>query len=227
MINRFISPRPVPIDRLIHKLRNPLGALQLLADELLSPSDPGDISALALRVSIEARRMNQMLSAAVMADQAACRRSLPVDINAVVAHAIASATTDSRNSRRPEVHLLAAPSVEGDAPLLISMIEQLVRNALETESSAVEIIIDQREGEAIIEVRDNGPGLPERVENDSCLPFSSTKPGHLGLGLPIAARIASVHHGRLQIESLPEGGTVARVSIPAARRERRAVEYAQ
>lgn len=227
MINRLIAPRPVPIDRLIHKLRNPLGALQLLADELLCPSDPGEISALALRVAIEARRMNQMLSAAVLADQAARRKSLPVDIDAVVAHAIASASADLRDCPRPIVHVLAKPRVLGDAPLLIAMIEQLVRNALEADSNIVEITIDQHEGDAVIEVRDRGQGLPEKIETDTCLPFSSTKPGHLGLGLPIAARIASVHDGRLQIESLTDGGTLARVSIPISGQKLQRQEYLQ
>lgn len=68
--------------------------------------------------------------------------------------------------------------------------------------------------QAIVEVCDTGPGLSEEAPERLWEPFYTTKPGHLGMGLPICRRIAEAHGGRIEVRNTPEGGAVFRFALP-------------
>jgi len=63
-------------------------------------------------------------------------------------------------------------------------------------------------------ISDDGPGVPPDYLDRLFTPFSSTRPGHLGLGLALAQKLVHWHGGRIQGENLPEGGFRVRVRIP-------------
>ena len=69
----------------------------------------------------------------------------------------------------------------------------------------------------IIEVEDDGPGIPPEVQERLFEPFFSTKKEGTGLGLPIAARIIDKHGGALEFRSSPGRGTVFDVLLPVDR----------
>jgi signal transduction histidine kinase len=64
-------------------------------------------------------------------------------------------------------------------------------------------------------VIDEGGGLAPDVQDRMLEPFFTTKPGHQGLGLSIARRIASRWGGTLEVASVP-GGVQATLRLPAA-----------
>ena len=72
-------------------------------------------------------------------------------------------------------------------------------------------------GEVEIAVADTGPGLAPEVAGRLFEPFVSTKPEGMGVGLSICRSIVEAHGGRLWAEPNPEGGTVFRFTLPAAR----------
>ncbi len=57
----------------------------------------------------------------------------------------------------------------------------------------------------LIEVTDNGPGIPSEIADQVFAPFYSTKKDGTGLGLPTATQIVTEHGGRLEFRS-PRGG---------------------
>jgi signal transduction histidine kinase len=63
-------------------------------------------------------------------------------------------------------------------------------------------------------VEDNGPGLAADHPGD-VRPFYTTRPGGLGLGLPLARKIVLLHGGVLRVENASEGGVRVTVSLPA------------
>ena len=76
----------------------------------------------------------------------------------------------------------------------------------------------QKENNVIVEIEDNGPGIPEAVKNRILEPFFTTKPmgKGSGLGLDVVRRIVhNQHRGSLLIESVP-GKTVFSVRLPIA-----------
>jgi signal transduction histidine kinase len=68
---------------------------------------------------------------------------------------------------------------------------------------------------AVIEVEDDGPGIPPEVQARLFEPFFSTKPHGSGLGLPISARIIEHHGGALDFNTSPGEGTTFRIVLPA------------
>ena len=61
-------------------------------------------------------------------------------------------------------------------------------------------------GQIAIHVKDNGPGLSPEILSQLFQPFVTTKPGNLGMGLPIARRLAEQHGGKLENIASDQGG---------------------
>ena len=66
--------------------------------------------------------------------------------------------------------------------------------------------IDPR-GRAFIEVEDNGPGIPDDLQDEVFIPFFTTKPEGTGVGLSISRQIMQQHGGDLRVSSEPGRGT--------------------
>jgi signal transduction histidine kinase len=79
----------------------------------------------------------------------------------------------------------------------------------------VRISAARRDGLAVIEVADNGPGFAARARTHLFEPFvGSTRSGGSGLGLPIAREIMHAHGGEISISKSDESGTVIRLELP-------------
>ena len=97
-----------------------------------------------------------------------------------------------------------------------SAIGQLIDNGFEA-GGRVRIRLYEANGMAVIAVEDNGPGIPPFVRERLFRPFSTTKPGGMGLGLAQARDIVERSGGRIEIESAEGRGTTARIRLPMAR----------
>ena len=68
----------------------------------------------------------------------------------------------------------------------------------------------------LLEVTDNGKGIPPDVQARLFDPFFTTREGGTGLGLPIAARIVEKHGGELRYQTQLNRGTTFAVVLPRA-----------
>jgi signal transduction histidine kinase len=119
------------------------------------------------------------------------------------------------------------PAVLGDAVSIEQVFANLIGNALNYLDPArpgrVEIGLDQRSGEAsseaIVYVRDNGLGIPQRYLSKLFVPFErlhgDVAKGE-GIGLALAKRIVDRHGGRIWVESTEHAGTTFFVALPRA-----------
>ncbi|PLP59507.1 sensor histidine kinase [Mesorhizobium loti] len=111
--------------------------------------------------------------------------------------------------------------VQGEALLIGELAGNLVDNAIAYAGSGAEITVRvSGKDEAILEVEDNGPGIPPDKLAAVRARFSrgagADKPGS-GLGLPIVEEIAELFGGRLTLETPASGkGLIARVTFPRA-----------
>lgn len=112
---------------------------------------------------------------------------------------------------------------EGDCPLradeghLFRILTNLLNNAAEAGSTQVVLRAwrEERAKRTVIEIRDDGPGLPNRARDNLFQPFSgSAKPGGTGLGLPIARELARAQSGSLTLVSTGPEGTIFRLELP-------------
>ncbi|WP_437755568.1 ATP-binding protein [Sorangium sp. So ce1389] len=108
--------------------------------------------------------------------------------------------------------------VELDPAELSLAVRCLVENAAESmEGGGVVALRGRVVGARYrIEVEDTGAGVPEAEREAITRPFYTTKPGHLGLGLNIAERVARRYFGALTIESGAPRGTRACIELPLA-----------
>lgn len=97
--------------------------------------------------------------------------------------------------------------------LLINLIDN-ARTALKGEGT-VEVSAIQHDGELLLRVEDDGPGIPEELRERLFLPFVTGRAEGTGLGLAIVHRIVDLHHGRIKVESQPGRGTLFEVFLPA------------
>jgi len=70
------------------------------------------------------------------------------------------------------------------------------------------------EGGVEVAVADSGPGLAPEVAERLFMPFVTTKPNGMGIGLSICRSIIDAHRGRLWAEPDPAGGTIFRFTLP-------------
>jgi len=133
----------------------------------------------------------------------------------LLAHAIRSRT------RRFEVVLAGElPPMEGDAQQVEQIVVNLVMNALEAlpdqeHGVRVTTAMDVAEGAIVLQVCDEGVGIPPEDLAHLCDPFFTTKreSGGTGLGLAITSSLVRLHGGRLTFSSEPGRGTCAMVTF--------------
>jgi signal transduction histidine kinase len=109
-----------------------------------------------------------------------------------------------------------APRVLANGAELELALHCLLENAVEAvaEGGTVTVRCEERgAGLAAVEIGDDGPGLAETERRQALEPFYTTKPGRLGVGLNVAARIAQRWRGTLELEGAPRG-LVARLTLP-------------
>jgi two-component system, NtrC family, nitrogen regulation sensor histidine kinase NtrY len=98
--------------------------------------------------------------------------------------------------------------------LLINVIRNAADASLET-SGAVRVGWNRQDGQLVVWVRDEGPGLPNTA--NLFVPFFTTKPTGSGIGLVLSRQIAEAHGGTLTLQNAPSGpGCEARLMLPLA-----------
>jgi len=107
-----------------------------------------------------------------------------------------------------------------DEPQLKQVLINLVKNAMEAmepnPESRLDIRVKRILDRVIIEISDNGPGIPEELLEQVFVPFFSTKTEGSGIGLPLCRQIVKNHGGQISVKSEQGKGTTFRVGFPCS-----------
>ncbi|WP_369794075.1 PAS domain-containing sensor histidine kinase [Salegentibacter sp. Hel_I_6] len=103
--------------------------------------------------------------------------------------------------------------VEADAYLLEQVLINLVLNAMEAceniPNPKVKVFAEKKfDGQVVISVTDNGPGIPEEIKDQIFVPFFTTKKEGSGIGLSLSKQIMTLHGGKIQVTSKENKGTL-------------------
>lgn len=113
-----------------------------------------------------------------------------------------------------------AVAVRGDEVMLQQVIVNLMRNALDALRSdpprqpRVTLRLLQRAAEVEVQVCDNGCGLSDESAARIFVPFASTKPSGMGIGLSICRSFVELHQGRLWFSRNADRGATFHVALP-------------
>ncbi len=198
---------------LAHEIKNPLASLkgnaQLLAQMLAKTQPEGDKQrAKADRVVDEAVRLEQLTNDLLHFVRTGAIQRAPTDPAALVREAAGSVPG------QVEIESEAAPTTWSlDGARIRQVIVNLIDNAV---AAGPPVAVDVRTAnrQLVIEVADNGPGVPSEDREKIFEPFFTGKTHGTGLGLAVARRVVELHGGTLSVHSSPRGGALFRAEIP-------------
>jgi two-component system, NtrC family, sensor histidine kinase HydH len=198
---------PAELARLLHDLRGPLNSAVMHLEVLKRTVSDDPSSAESLRTVLQQLvRLSEMLPAAFSVAALEVGPLARISLHAVVEQA-----RQERGLEGVAVVGEGWPEVRADARLLGLGVEELLRNAVESTPAGgrpPEVSAARVEGGVALTIRDWGAGLPTSNPKLLIRLLHSTKPGHRGIGLVTAERVARLHGGTLTFEALGDGARV-------------------
>jgi two-component system, NtrC family, sensor kinase len=210
-----------------HELNNPLTSIAGLTELLLERDPQLGMPREHLRViHDQAERAGRIVRNLLTFARKGVAEKTPVDLNDVAAR------TALLIMYELQLHGIELESVTGPSPVVVlgdrhelqQVLLNLVTNAVQAVSvldqgrvRRIRLEITRQDGDAVLRVRDTGPGVPPHLIPHLFTPFFTTKsPGQgTGLGLSLSYGLVKAHGGELVYEAPPEGGAEFRVTLPA------------
>jgi two-component system, OmpR family, sensor kinase len=209
-----------------HELRTPLTSIRGYAEvfRIGAAHKPEDLDMAMRRIEQESTRMGGMVNdllALARLDEVREPRREPVDFGELVAE-----ICDDARAAAPErqIGLTAPASVQvlGDPGQLRQVVTNLLNNATvhTPEGTPIEVAVASEGGNAVLTVRDHGPGIADGTEQQIFDRFwrqsesRGRESGGAGLGLSIVAGVVEAHGGSARAENHPGGGAVFTVELP-------------
>jgi signal transduction histidine kinase len=197
-----------------HEVKNALNGIQAALSLLRPATSSGEVALPALRAQIQ--RLGHLARSLLSfgKPQVALRRTC--ELHLLVEEALQSVRLVPESEDVPvATSLVEGLTVEADPALLVSAIDNLVRNAVEAGAVArdtglrptpwVRVTLAREAGEAVLVVEDNAGGVDTDLEPRLWEPFATARAKGVGLGLPMARTAVEAHGGSLTYTRLPDG----------------------
>lgn len=207
-----------------HELRSPLARLQLATG--LARQTPESVNSSLDRIDEEARRLDKMIGELLSLSRAE-HQSLPDEQYFDLLGLLNAVANDARyEAQIPGVEIVLNAdeqldyTVRGDANLIRSAVENVVRNALRfsQHGQQVRITLGQENEWLAIGVRDYGPGVDADKLSSIFDPFvrvNSPLSGRgYGLGLSIVRKVVIAHQGEVSAQNARDGGLELTIRLP-------------
>jgi two-component system OmpR family sensor kinase len=209
-LNRLIQERTHMVGAIAHDLRTPLTRLAFRLEDLPNP--------LREKVDADIQEMKSMVSAALdfIRDRSLSGQREPLDFRLLV-----ESVVDDQSDLGHDVTLQSGtPITLGGNPLALRrMVSNLVDNALKYGERA-RLRLRVANDQCILEIDDDGPGIPEQLQQQVFEPFfrlessRNRDTGGIGLGLAAVRAIVLDHGGEIGLGNRKGGGLRVTVSLP-------------
>jgi len=205
---------------LIHELKNPLVVIGGIVDALLDDFPEGSPQRPYMKAVVEeVRKLEGLLREVVNGIRNQSPADVaPVDLNGLIIDK-ANELKSYFDARSVDCRLEldgAIPHLTLSPTQLSSVLDYLIGNAVEAMEGGgkLEIKTEMEGDEAVICIKDNGPGIPADIKDRIFEPFFSTKGEGTGLGLYNALQIVRSMGGSIEVESEVGKGTLFRIKLP-------------
>jgi two-component system, OmpR family, sensor kinase len=209
-LRRYVDDRTAMVGAIAHDLRTPLTRLKFRIEA--APED------LRVKLAGDIDQMEAMIAATMsfVADATRPRERVRLELASLIESILDEAAETGSNATAETCEKLV---IDGDPVALRRMVSNLVDNGLKY-GGAVRGRVFARDGEAVIEIDDDGPGVSDADSERVFEPFFRGEPsrnretGGIGLGLAVVRSVARAHGGDAILVNRPEGGLTARVTLP-------------
>jgi signal transduction histidine kinase len=206
-----------------HEVRNPLGGIELfggLLKEELASEKPNleEGQAHLARIRTELDYLKRLVDDFLAFAREQRLQKAPFEAKEWLEAAAAHVTGDATKKQVALGIEAGGATLEGDVSLLTSAVVNLLKNAVQASAEGKPVALRGavRDGHYVVEVEDQGAGIPAETQARIFEPFFTTREKGSGLGLPLARKLAEAHRGTLTLESRP-GRTCFRLTLPAGR----------
>ena len=219
------------VHALTHEMKSPLAAIRGSAELLESPLPEADQARFAASIRVQADRLAQMIDKLLALAAVEHRQVLdnpePIRVAALAGDAAEQCAPRLAQAQVTLRCVVAADlEVHGDGFLLRQAVTNLIDNAIDFSPKGGEITlrIQRDDGAILVDVTDEGSGMPEyalsRVfERFYSLPRPAGGSRSSGLGLCFVAEVAALHGGAATVRNRNDAqGAIARLRLPAVRR---------
>jgi Signal transduction histidine kinase len=193
-----------------HELRSPITAIRAQMEEALLYPDDTDWPEMTTAVLTSVDRLQALMTdllALARLDAGESLTRTPTNLAQLVTSEL------NRHTYRLKVvtELDEGVSADCDPSRVTRLLAGLLANAQRHATSQITVFVRGDDATAVIEVIDDGPGIPTELRKTVFDPFTrldtarSRQTGGTGLGLPIARKLAQAHGGSLTIEDSPRG----------------------
>lgn len=204
-----------------HELRSPLAAIRTTLEVGLAHPDQAPWPVIAERARQQSKRLEsliqQLLLLARADEQTLAQRQRPVDVAQLLSDVTASTTSHDVQIRLDATGPL---TVLGHPDHLTRLLRNVIDNAVRYATGTVQVTAVTAARHIIIEITDDGPGIPEADRDrifDRFVRLDRSRErgsGTTGLGLAIAREIATAHQGTITATENPAGGARFTISLP-------------
>lgn len=208
-----------------HEIRNPLTVIKLLFQSLdleFPPEDPREKDVRVISDKLD--HLETIVGRVLNFSRSSDNLHADFDLFQVIQDTLILIRLKMEQNKI-KIHLAKKTpetlTVEGNKGQIQQVLLNLLLNSVEAMPQGGDIYLEcsiepyQGHGEGVVvRVRDNGPGIAEKILPHAFESFLTDKKDGTGLGLAIAHRIMSSHHGTLQIEKTSTEGTVMRLQMP-------------
>lgn len=213
--NARLAALGTAVAKISHDLRNILSSALLIADRMSGSTDPatrGAATALVGAVERAAELVTKTLGFAREGPPPLLRASFPLD---ELVDELAGHIRPLSDGLAIEIDLPPGLMPPLDRTQIYRALFNLMRNAVEAGALHLTVRGRMEAQLLVIEIEDDGPGLPERAQANLFRPFTgSGRPGGTGLGLAIARDLIRAHGGELDLVSTSARGSLFRIALP-------------
>lgn len=223
-LQQLVSAQQRLLSNVSHELRSPLTRLQV-ALGIVRQKAPEELERALSRIERESDRLEsliaQVLKLSRFENDMQSIDPQHLQLTDLVRHVVEDARFESAQRSVNIVENIQSPvSFHGDSQLLHSAVDNVVRNALRfsPEDGTLWVSLTSDKHQSVIEICDEGPGVPEdKLERlfDPFYRLDQTNSG-AGLGLNIARHAVQAHKGKIHAYNRAEGGLCVRITLPGS-----------
>jgi signal transduction histidine kinase len=204
---------------LAHEVRNPLNNIQMSVEHLVSTNIPEEDQVFYDIIKRNVKRIDDIIAELLDSYRPTGKSFKANDLKTVLSNSVQIALDRitlkgiAIEEQYPEKVFIMPVDEE---KLKIAFLNILVNatEAIQATDGRIVVQLDEREGDFIVEITDNGSGIPPEILSKLFEPYFTSKRNGMGLGLATTLNIIQSHKGTVDVKSKVNHGTTFTIRFP-------------